>query len=144
MPDIFKNWLQPRHKQAEPPSIELSTAVLMLDIAVADDSIDADEVAGIRDLLQTEFALDTTTLDHIMEQAMLALGQAVDMYEFARVVCRGLSVARRKRVLTGMWRIALTDHTLHRHEEARLRKLSDLLGLSHSEFIQAKHRAAEL
>jgi len=141
MLEKIKNWLQPPAAATAPPSIELSAAVLMLDIAIADDSIDADEVAGIRELLQSEFALDATSLDSSMEQAMQLLHDAVDMYEYARVVCRELPVAQRARLVAGMWQIAMSDSNLHRHEEAQLRKLSDLLGLSHSEFIQAKHQA---
>jgi len=141
MLEKIKNLLQPAQPEAEPPSIELAAAVLMLDIAIADDSIDADEVAGIRELLQVEFGMDATTLDACMEQAMQLLHDAVDMYAYARVVCQQLPVSQRARLLAGMWQVAMCDNNLHRHEEAQLRKLSDLLGLSHSEFIQAKHQA---
>ncbi len=141
MLDKLKNWLQPQHKQTEPPSIELSTAVLMLDIAVADGSIDNDEVAGIRALLRDEFALDSDALEQVMSSANQLLQNSVDMYDYARVVCHSLPVVRRERLLTGMWRVAMADDDLHQYEEGRLRMLSDLMGLSHSEFMQAKHKA---
>jgi len=144
MLEKLKSWLQPAKPEADTPSIELASAVLMLDIAVADDSIDVDEVAGIRELLRAEFALDAATLDSVIDQATQLLHAAVDMYEYARQVCQSLPVTQRARLVAGMWQIAMSDNNLHRHEEAQLRKLADLLGLSHSEFIQAKHQGAAL
>jgi len=144
MLEKIRNWLQPPRPETGSPSTELAAAVLLLDIAVADDSIDADEVAGIRDLLRAEFALELSGLDRLIDEATQLLHAAVDMYEYARVLCQQLPVAQRARLVAGMWQIAMSDNNLHRHEEAQLRKLSDLLGLSHSEFIQAKHQVAEL
>lgn len=144
MLEKIRNWLQPPRPETGSPSTELAAAVLLLDIAIADDSIDADEVAGIRDLLRAEFALELGGLDRLIDEATQLLHAAVDMYEYSRVVCQQLPVAQRARLVMGMWQIAMSDNNLHRHEEAQLRKLSDLLGLSHSEFIQAKHQVAEL
>jgi uncharacterized tellurite resistance protein B-like protein len=40
--------------------------------------------------------------------------------------------------LVALWQVALADGRLDRFEEYALRKLGDLLHLSHADFIQAK------
>ncbi len=40
-----------------------------------------------------------------------------------------------------LWRVALADGTLDMYEEHLVRKLADLLYVSHTDFILAKHRA---
>jgi uncharacterized tellurite resistance protein B-like protein len=42
-----------------------------------------------------------------------------------------------------MWRVAQSDAIVHKYEEHTIRRVCDLLHVSHREFIAAKLRAAE-
>jgi len=46
--------------------------------------------------------------------------------------------------LVALWRLALSDATIHELEEHVIRKLSELLYVPHGRFIAAKQAAREL
>jgi uncharacterized tellurite resistance protein B-like protein len=137
----LRRWLQGPPPTPDAPPVELAAAVLLFDIAVADGRVDDRELAGIRRLLGTQFQLDASAVDALLEEARQRADEAVDMFRYARAACDGLAVARRRALLEGMWGVALADRELDRHEEGRLRKLGDLLGLSHREAVAARHAA---
>jgi len=43
-----------------------------------------------------------------------------------------------------MWRVAMADNALSRYEEHVIRKVADLLYVSHSDFIRSKSEATSL
>ena len=76
-------------------------------------------------------------------QALLAVAEqrvedSISLDEFTSVLNDTLTLADKRRCLVALWRVALADGRLDRFEEYALRKLGDLLHLSHADFIQAK------
>lgn len=71
----------------------------------------------------------------------VARHQAVSLYDFTRDLRVGLQAEDRAGLVEWMWRVALADSRLGKHEELLVRRVADLLGVSHSEFIQRKHLA---
>ena len=43
--------------------------------------------------------------------------------------------------MTALWQVALADDYLDKYEESIIRKISDLIHLRHSEYIQCKSNA---
>ncbi|MCP5140975.1 MAG: TerB family tellurite resistance protein [Gammaproteobacteria bacterium] len=121
--------------------IQIATAVLMLEVARADSSIDAPELAAISAVLQEDFDLDGDEAKILLAQAQDTTESAVSSYPFTRRLINNLSVDQRALVIERLWRVALSDRRLDKFEEGTIRKLADLLYVPHTAFIRAKHDA---
>ena len=68
------------------PSLELSVAALLFEVARADYHLDDSEVGLLRDLLQRRFALEDAELDELIQLARREAESAVDHYRFVSLV----------------------------------------------------------
>lgn len=123
------------------PDLPLATAVLMLEIARADLEVDEQELAHIHQLLCKDFDLGPTRAQAVLDLAKEEVDAAVSTYPFTRLLVDELDMRQRETVVEHLWRVALADQELDRYEEARIRKIAELLYLPHSAFIRAKNRA---
>lgn len=130
-----------RESQAAPRSplqAELATAVLLLEVARADTEHSGDELASLRGALARDFGLPPEDLDRLVEEAGVHADRAVSLYEFVQAVNRGRSPEQKRALLQRLWDVAVADGRIDPHEEALLRKLTDLLHLDHADYIAAK------
>lgn len=124
------------------PSLELAAAVLMLEISLADSTIQEAERKVIEEALQNSFSLsehDASTLIALAEQEV---DHAVSLHDFTTLINRVLSREDRTNIVELLWKVAFADAVLDKYEEYFIRKIADLLYVSHSDYIRAKHRAA--
>ena len=123
-------------------SLELATAVLMIEISLADDHIDDRERDEIKKQMTASFELDDSTIQELIEAAEKEVDHAVSLYEFTRLLNDKLPMEDRVEVIKNLWRIAYADNVLDKYEEYYIRKVADLLYVAHSDFIKSKHEAA--
>jgi len=64
--------------------------------------------------------------------------EATDFYQFTQLVNDHYSYQDKVKLMENLWRVAHADGRLDRYEEHFLRRVSGLLHLSHSDFIQTK------
>ncbi|MEM7026889.1 MAG: TerB family tellurite resistance protein [Pseudomonadota bacterium] len=122
-------------------TIELASAVLMIEIALADGHFDSDEKSTIKSLIQTEFEMDEAQLDALIELAEAEVDQSVSLQSFTRLLTDQLEMEQRIKVIRDLWRIAFADAVIDKYEEYHIRKIADLLYISHADYIKAKHDA---
>jgi uncharacterized tellurite resistance protein B-like protein len=67
---------------------------------------------------------------------------AHDLHQFTSELNRTLSHEDKLRLLEQLWRVAQADETVHHYEEHLIRRVADLLHVSHREFIVAKLRSS--
>lgn len=125
------------------PNLELSVAALLFEVARADYHLDDSEVALLRDLLQRRFELAEGDLDELMRLARKEAESAVDHYQFVSLIKEHFDYDQRCELVRMMWSLSLVDGEQHHLEEHRIRRLSELLHVSHSDFIRAKLRVQE-
>jgi uncharacterized tellurite resistance protein B-like protein len=89
------------------------------------------------------FELSSAEVEELLKDAEDNADQATSTFEFTRVVKEYFDDAQRVELLLALWRVAYADGVLDKYEEHFIRKVSDLLYVSHSDFIRAKHLAAE-
>ena len=88
------------------------------------------------------------TLVRQYDQAVLRLAlhltgsdaDAHDIYQFTSKIDATFSPERKVGLIEELWRAAYSDSVLHEYEEHLIRRVADLLHLSHSQFIAAKLR----
>ncbi|MBB3192191.1 TerB family tellurite resistance protein [Halomonas cerina] len=124
--------------EEEVPTLELATAALLFEVARADYHLDKRELTMLRNLLRRHFDLGGEALDELIHLAQQEAEAAVDHYQFVSLVSTHYSYAQRCELVRMMWSLALADNEPHPLEEHRIRRLADLLHVSHADFIRAK------
>jgi uncharacterized tellurite resistance protein B-like protein len=138
--DLFQN------KEEHTPQIhtvELASAALMIEISLADDHIQEEERHVINKLLSESFNLDQTEIDELIKLAEEEVDHAVSLYGFTRLLNDSLSMSDKINIIESLWRVAYADAVIDKYEEYYIRKVADLLYISHSDYIQSKLKAAE-
>ncbi len=130
--------LAPAETTPNPDRIPLAAAVLLLEIAHADGDFSADEEKLIQELLQQRFTLDTEMCKELLQLAEDAKKHSSDLHQFTSLVTRNFSQPEKEEIIESFWHLAFADGRLDAHEEAMLRQLGSLIGLSHRQFIDAK------
>lgn len=124
-------------------TLEMCAAVLMLEIALADSGVDAREQDTIIAVIRKHFHLDITEAEALIALAAEQVRDASSLHEFTRVVNAELTREEKSTVIELLWRVAAADNVIHKYEEYFIRKIADLLYVSHKDYIRAKHRVAD-
>tara|TARA_R110002072_G_scaffold97390_3_gene214210 strand:+ start:4964 stop:5413 length:450 start_codon:yes stop_codon:yes gene_type:complete len=124
-------------------TIELATAALMVEIGLADDHVQDEEKTVIRTILSDHFNLSKNEIDELIALAENEVDHAVSLYEFTRLLNDTLSMPEKINIIENLWHVAYADSVLDKYEEYYIRKIADLLYISHSDYIQTKLNAAE-
>ena len=124
-------------------ALRVATAVLLIEVTRADFIVQAEEQARLRQLLEQQFALSASELDALMAQAESDADRLVSLQHITRLLNEHYDHAMKLRVVEMMWQLVYADGEKDHYEEHLIRQVAELLYLSHSEFIQARHKAEE-
>jgi uncharacterized tellurite resistance protein B-like protein len=124
-------------------TLQLATAVMLIEVMRADTHFDAAERRAVVDALRAKFALADDEIARLIELAEQARRDATDWFEFTSHINAHFDMAAKIRMVEFMWRVAYADGHLSEHERHTLWRLSDLLHVPHGAYINAKMRAKE-
>lgn len=138
---FFENQL--KVQLAETPAsknhrLQLASAALMIELLKTDRHIDDRETAVFKKILMNTFALSNKELDDVIVLAEKETQQAVSLYDFTSLINAGYGYEEKLLLIENLWRVALADEHLDKYEEQLIRKTSDLIYVSHSDFIKTK------
>jgi uncharacterized tellurite resistance protein B-like protein len=122
-------------------SLRVATAVLLVEIARADFVVAAAERERLRQLLEQQFSLSASELDELLDNAEADADRLVSIQHTTRLLNEHYDQAMKRRVIEMMWQLVYADGEKSHYEEHLIRQVADLLYVSHSEFIQARHKA---
>ena len=121
-------------------ALRVATALLLIEVAKADYAEDlAEDEAMLRSLRQF-FALDDEAAALLLDEARSTADRAVELQQFTRRLHEQLSVAEKQRVVEMLWQVALADSRLDKHEDHLVRRIAELLYVSHSDLIRIRNR----
>ena len=66
------------------------------------------------------------------------VSESTSLYEYTRLINDLCNYEDKIRLINNLWSIAFADQQLDKYEEYLIRKISDLLHVSHKDFIQQK------
>jgi uncharacterized tellurite resistance protein B-like protein len=69
--------------------------------------------------------------------------ESTSLYEFTAQVNAQFSVDAKLSLIKNMWRIAFADGEVDRYEDGVIRRVSELIYVSHSDFIRMKIAARD-
>jgi Uncharacterized protein conserved in bacteria len=118
--------------------LQLACAALLIEVAVIDQEFDTRELQALTTILQTKFNLSAEECETLRTLAQSESEDSTSMYQFTQLVNSACSPEQKFELIKGMWTIAYADGDLDKYEEYIVRKVSELIYVSHSEFIRAK------
>ncbi len=144
--DIFSNALAGSGEQDPTDrdhALRLATAALLIEVVRADFEEDIKETeAAIRHLqLHFELTEDETTL--LVKEAEAKADHSVSLQEFTRLLHENLSFAEKHAVIEMLWKVALADDHLDKHEDYVVRKVAELLYVTHGDLIRIRNAVKE-
>jgi len=121
--------------------VELAYAALLVEVINSDYKIDKRESKKLLEILNDKLDSNYEDLHEIIELAKLESDEATSLYEFTRLINDEYNYQEKVELIRNMWNIAFSDEELDKYEEYLIRKISDLIYVSHSDFIQSKLKA---
>jgi len=122
-------------------SVRIATAALLIETARADFETKGVEVEAVARALERTFGLDPAEVEEILRLAEEEAEGSSSLYQFTRLIDRGYPYEKKKEILGLLWEVVYADGLLDSHEEYLVRKVADLLHLSHRDFIDTKLQA---
>lgn len=120
--------------------LQLATAALLAEVMQLDGQEDVERRAML-DAVRRRFDLSHDDARALVELAQVEAREAVGYYQFTSLINREFSAQQKVQIVELMWNVAYADATLSAHEQHVIRKIADLLYVSHSDYIAAKLRA---
>lgn len=140
--EASQNTKKTDHKN-ESHQADLAAIALLIAVSNADHQVDQSEVDRILQLAKESIEVSEEEIRTYFNQAERKADASISYYEFTEVINRSYDKNKRYQLIQNMWKVAYADGVLDKYEDSTIRKVSELLYVSHSDFIKAKHSAAE-
>jgi len=121
-------------------SLQLATAALMIEMMRADTEISDEEQRAITVTIKSKFDLSAEETETIIKLAEEEISKATGYFEFTSLINKGYTYDQKIKVVEHLWEIAFSDSVLDKYEEHMVRKIADLIHVSHKDYIEAKLR----
>jgi len=144
--DLFNTVLPPQAGANAAPSehtLELATAVLLVEVMRASPAIGAAERHAVLAALRDKFALGDDESDRLFELADRTAREATDFFSFTSRINEAFGMEQKLRMIEHMWRVAYADGSFSAHENHVMWRVSDLLHIPHGAYVSAKMRARD-
>ena len=123
-------------------SLHLAAAALLVETSRADYTEDSIEQKTMLQVLENALDLGHDEVVELVELARKEADKATSLYEFTRLINDHYSAEQKLVLVDSLWRVAYADGDLDKYEERVIRQVSDLIYVSHKDFIRLKHKAA--
>ena len=120
-------------------ALRLATATLLIEIVRADYEEGVNEAEAVVRLLRTHFDLTEEETLLLVKEAELKADRSVSLQDFTRLLHERLSESEKHSVIEMLWRVALADNHLDKHEDYVVRKVAGLLYVTHSDLIRIRN-----
>jgi uncharacterized tellurite resistance protein B-like protein len=121
--------------------LHVATAALFVEMMRMDGGASEVERDRVTKVLEAKFGVPSDKMTELLLLAEAQAQAATDYYRFTALIKDHFNAAERERLIENLWAVAYADGKLNRYEEHLVRKIADLLHVSHDSFIAAKLRA---
>ncbi len=118
-----------------------AAAALLLEVARTDGEVDEEESRHLIDTVQNRWHLDPAEMQDILGELESRVHRATDLFEFTAPLREHWDPETRVKLIEDMWTMAAADGHADHHEEHLIRRVSDLLYVSHGDYIRARMKA---
>ena len=125
-------------EEKEKNIINNACAALLIETALADKVFNTEEIDSMKKTLSEVYEIDEKDLDELISESEKKVSESTSLYEYTRLINDLCDYQDKLKLINNLWTIAFADKHLDKYEEFLIRKISDLLYVSHSDFIQQK------
>jgi uncharacterized tellurite resistance protein B-like protein len=138
---FFESCLKPLVREAEQVAahrLQLASAALLVELCCADKDYSVAEMQTLKNILRSKFQLEDEELDTLWTLAREEVKNATSLFQFTSLINEQYDYKSKVLLLAYMWQVAYADGRIESYEEYTIRKVADLLYLSHGDFIRTK------
>ena len=143
---FFDSRIDPGHRdvrRSDDHRLQVATGALLIEMMRTDVEVTEGERAVVLASLQSKFHLTSEETHELVALAEAEADDAIDHYQFTSLIKTGFSDEQKRKVVEYLWAVAYADENVDKHEEFLVRKIANLIGVSHKEFIEAKLRVRD-
>jgi len=140
---FFEQTRQEPEKALSYDDKQLAACALMVEVATIDENFSEVELSALGQEMQRQFLLPADSVNALIELAKDEQDRAASLHQFTQLVNDNCDTNEKFELMVGMWRIAFADDQLDKYEEYMVRKVSELIYVSHSDFIRSKKIAKQ-
>ena len=127
-----------QNEELDSSLLDNACAALLVEIAFADKDFDDTEKNSLRETLVKTYGLKEEEIEEIIQDADRSVEESTSLYGYTRIVNDEFNYEDKLNLIRNLWKVAYADGNLDKYEEHLLRKISDLIHVSHSDFINIK------
>ena len=120
---------------------KLAAAVLMVEVARMDESIDPEERDRIVDLVKWKFDLTDVEAGSLVDEAEKITTGPAHWHRFAAALRDAMEPPERLQIVDLLWDIVYADGRLHHLETSLMRRVASLLNVTDADSGAARQRA---
>ena len=139
--NILKIFANDNVSQLEPDDARLAITALMIRVARSDDDYSKAELNNITSLISARFKLSNDEANELIKEAELVEEQAPDTVRFTKSIKSAIDFDDRIAIIEDLWSVVLTDSFRDTNEDALIRTVVSLLGVSDKDSAFARQRA---
>ena len=124
-------------------AIRNATALLMVDVALADRVFEPSEIERVLALVESRFNLTPEDSAELVELAETQAHELVSLHEFTQLLHDNLDNEEKASIVGMLWEVAYADGRLDKFEDALILKISDLLHVNRARVMRLKHDAMQ-
>ena len=136
--NIFKRKENESAVDSKKSEQELAYASLLIEVINSDNKFDDRERDKLLEILSHKLDIHKEELDNFTELAQKKSEDSTSLYEFTREINDQYEYEEKVSLITDLWGIAYSDGKLDKYEDYVIRKIADLIYVSHADFIKSK------
>ena len=118
--------------------VHIAVCALLVEMARIDETFTATEMETILSILKDKYGLSEEHAEALIAEAQRELAESVDLWQFSNLINENYSEEEKIEIIETLWRIVYVDGKMDRYEHYLMKKLKNLLRLSHDQLINAK------
>lgn len=141
--DFLKRLTQPGPAPLPDADARLALTALLVRIARSDGSYDPAEIDRIDRIVAARYGLSPFEASRLRGEAEALEAEAPDTVRFTRAIKDAVPYDERLGVVESLWQVVLADGERAQEEDALLRLVASLLGVSDVDSARSRQRAAQ-
>jgi uncharacterized tellurite resistance protein B-like protein len=123
--------------------LRIAAVMLLVEVMMADHHIAEGEKQQLLESTMSLLDISREESAQLIDNAVKQHDELVSLFDLTRAINLSFDQARKLELLTHMWRVAYSDRQWDKYEEHLIRRVADLLYISHQDFVYARVRVQE-
>ncbi len=140
--ELLRKLVQPAPDLLAEDDARLALCALLVRVARSDGDYATREIHRIIRIISARYGVSLTEAEALLHEAETLEAEAPDTVRFTRAIKDAVPYDKRLAVIEALWQVALADGVREAGEDALLRMVASLLGISDQDSARARQRVA--